>query len=67
MTVNRKSPVYIEIVLIEEIYSVGITDQRHAPEVDGRIIMGRVDCTEEVDLCKTLVAREIARKSFFRK
>lgn len=29
-----------------------ILRERHDPEVDGRIIMGRVDCTEEVDLCR---------------
>lgn len=25
---------------------------RYDPEIDGRILMGKVDCTEEVDLCK---------------
>lgn len=29
-----------------------IMRERHDPEVDGRIIMGKVDCTEEVDLCR---------------
>ncbi|KAL4554049.1 hypothetical protein LXL04_037494 [Taraxacum kok-saghyz] len=29
-----------------------IIRERHDPEIDGRIIMGRVDCTEEVDLCR---------------
>ncbi|KAF2285819.1 hypothetical protein GH714_008254 [Hevea brasiliensis] len=26
--------------------------ERYDPELDGRIILGRVDCTEEVDLCR---------------
>ncbi|XP_071725815.1 protein disulfide isomerase-like 5-4 isoform X1 [Rutidosis leptorrhynchoides] len=30
-----------------------IIRERHDPEVDGRIIMGKVDCTEEVDLCRS--------------
>ncbi|KAJ9562614.1 hypothetical protein OSB04_007774 [Centaurea solstitialis] len=29
-----------------------IMRERHDPEVDGRIIMGKVDCTEEADLCR---------------
>ncbi|CAH1435130.1 unnamed protein product [Lactuca virosa] len=30
-----------------------IPGTRHDPEIDGCIIMGRVDCTEEVDLCRS--------------
>ncbi|KAI8557637.1 hypothetical protein RHMOL_Rhmol04G0025500 [Rhododendron molle] len=29
-----------------------IIRERYDPEVDGRILLGKVDCTEEVDLCK---------------
>lgn len=29
-----------------------IIRERYDPEIDGRILMGKVDCTEEVDLCK---------------
>ncbi|XP_057992705.1 protein disulfide-isomerase 5-3 isoform X2 [Hevea brasiliensis] len=29
-----------------------IIRERYDPEVDGRIILGRVDCTREVDLCR---------------
>ncbi|XP_076918511.1 protein disulfide isomerase-like 5-4 [Bidens hawaiensis] len=32
--------------------AAAIIRERHDPEVDGRIIMGKVDCTEEVDLCR---------------
>ncbi|KAL2245340.1 UNVERIFIED_CONTAM: Protein disulfide isomerase-like 5-4 [Sesamum indicum] len=29
-----------------------IIRERYDPEIDGRILMGKVDCTEEVDLCR---------------
>lgn len=29
-----------------------IIRERYDPEVDGRILLGKVDCTEEVDLCR---------------
>ncbi|XP_031105637.1 protein disulfide isomerase-like 5-4 [Ipomoea triloba] len=29
-----------------------IIKERYDPEMDGRILLGKVDCTEEVDLCK---------------
>lgn len=29
-----------------------IIRERHDPEADGRILMGKVDCTEQVDLCR---------------
>ncbi|GKV15697.1 hypothetical protein SLEP1_g26462 [Rubroshorea leprosula] len=29
-----------------------IVRERYDPEVDGRILLGKVDCTEEVDLCR---------------
>ncbi|XP_073281308.1 protein disulfide isomerase-like 5-4 [Primulina huaijiensis] len=29
-----------------------IIKERYDPEIDGRIIMGKVDCTEEIDLCR---------------
>ncbi|KAH6786418.1 PDI-like 5-4 [Perilla frutescens var. hirtella] len=29
-----------------------IIRERYDPEIDGRILMGKVDCTEELDLCK---------------
>ena len=28
---------------------------RYDPEMDGRILLGKVDCTEEVDLCRRSV------------
>ncbi|KAF5730571.1 Thioredoxin domain-containing protein putative isoform 1 [Tripterygium wilfordii] len=30
-----------------------IVRERYDPEIDGRIIMGKVDCTQEADLCKS--------------
>ncbi|KAL2943761.1 Protein disulfide-isomerase 5-3 [Bienertia sinuspersici] len=29
-----------------------IVRERHDPEADGRILLGKVDCTEQVDLCR---------------
>jgi hypothetical protein len=31
---------------------------RYDPEMDGRILLGKVDCTEEVDLCRRSVTIE---------
>ncbi|CAA0840367.1 Protein disulfide-isomerase 5-4 [Striga hermonthica] len=32
--------------------AANIIRERYDPEIDGRILMGKVDCTEEVDLCR---------------
>ncbi|XP_074310984.1 protein disulfide isomerase-like 5-4 isoform X1 [Silene latifolia] len=32
--------------------AANIIRERHDPEADGRILLGKVDCTEQVDLCR---------------
>ncbi|XP_074302449.1 protein disulfide-isomerase 5-4-like isoform X2 [Silene latifolia] len=32
--------------------AAAIIKERHDPEADGRILLGKVDCTEQVDLCR---------------
>nr|GEU93211.1 protein disulfide isomerase-like 5-4 [Tanacetum cinerariifolium] len=36
-----------------------IIRERHNPETDGRIILGKVNCTEERDLCRSLFSHHV--------
>lgn len=36
---------------------------RYDPEMDGRILLGKVDCTEEADLCRRFVPIDNSKPS----
>ncbi|KAK6154408.1 hypothetical protein DH2020_008656 [Rehmannia glutinosa] len=38
-----------------------IIRERYDPEIDGRILMGKVDCTEETDLCRRYFLDKVCR------
>lgn len=42
----------MNIFLANSFISFGPNASRYDPEMDGRILLGKVDCTEEFDLCR---------------
>ena len=42
----------MNIFLAYSFISPVLNASRYDPEMDGRILLGKVDCTEEVELCR---------------